>query len=146
MRCYLILLCVFLCSCINRQSTDFIIVSLENPFSKEPDSTISTPQAEEQKIINAILALPEIKEKASYITTTTHENRHLRLWITQSPTPETPFYIVHTGEETATNLITHAIFHVYPDVMHILYYDATTDTCLSLKEWRQQKNATEPEN
>lgn len=95
----------------------------------------------EDKIVDTIFKLPEIKERAKYIEVQTKGKRHLKVWVADTPNfPDQKYYWIKAGEDNGTNLVTHFNFYVYPDSMRIMCYDTQSDSELTLDEWRKIKN------
>ncbi|MDD3858752.1 MAG: hypothetical protein PHW83_01020 [Bacteroidales bacterium] len=93
----------------------------------------------EDKILNKVLALPEVKERADYIIKETNGERHLEVWIASTPKETGSYYLIKAGEDNGMSMVTHFDFYVYPKTMEIKYYDILTDSELSLAEWREEK-------
>lgn len=91
----------------------------------------------ENKIIDSLFQLKEIKERQKYIEEQTKGARHLKIWIAAEPDQTNKYYWIKAGEDNGTNLVTHFNFYVYPDSMRIMYYDVVDDKEISLKEWRE---------
>ena len=110
------------------------------------DSTTTTKKADdsnynetvEDKIIDTIFKLTEVKERAMYIEGKTKGKRHLKVWVVDTPnSPDQKYYWIKVGEDNGTNLVTHFDFYVYPDSMRIMYYDTQNDSELTLNKWRK---------
>ncbi len=93
----------------------------------------------EKSVIDTVLALPEVKERADYIEQETKGQRHLIVLIAAEPDSINNYYWVKAGEDNGDAFVTHFHFFVYPDSMRIMYYDPVEDAELSLEEWRRQK-------
>jgi hypothetical protein len=101
------------------------------------DSSIDNDDVE-NKIIDTIFKLTEVKERAKYIEEQTKGKRHLKIWVADSPhLPDQKYYWIKVGEDNGTNLVAHFNFYVYPDSMRIMYYDAQSDSELTLNQWRK---------
>lgn len=107
----------------------------EDPAQKE--STVTTNNIED-KILDTIFKLPEVKDRQQYIEQQTKGERHLKVWFSTEPTDADKFYSVNVGEDNGTNLVTHFNFQVYPDSMRIMYYDIPSDSLLTLQQWRNK--------
>ena len=107
---------------------------------KQTDSVTRKDDIEE-KVIDTIFKLTEVKQRASYIEQQTKGARHLKVWTESSPDlPERKFYWMKVGEDNGTNLVTHFNFYVYPNSMRIMYYDINDDKEMTLEAWRKQPN------
>lgn len=91
----------------------------------------------EDKIIDKIFELPEVKERAAYIKKETKGKRNLELWFAARPDENTPYYWVKAGEDNGMSLVTHFDFYVYPKTMTVKFYDVVENKVLSLAEWRR---------
>jgi hypothetical protein len=105
--------------------------------TKKADSSIDNEDTED-KIIDTIFKLTEVKERAKYIEEQTKGKRHLKIWVEGTPNlPDQKYYWIKAGEDNGTNLVTHFNFYVYPDSMRIMYYDTQSDSELTLNQWRK---------
>jgi len=92
----------------------------------------------ENKIVDTIFKLKEVKQRASYIKKVTKGKRHLSIFIEGEPSQENPYYWIKVWEDNGSNFVTHFHFFVYPNPFEIKFYDVVTDTAISLEEWRRQ--------
>jgi hypothetical protein len=91
----------------------------------------------EDKLLNLIYNLPEVKERANYVEKQTNGERHLNITIIQTPEePDDKSYWLKVGEDNGTNFVTHFTFSVNPDTFEVKYYDVINDTLVSLATWR----------
>lgn len=105
--------------------------------TKQKDSAVNNDGIEE-KIIDTIFKLTEVKERAKYIDQQTKGKRHLKVWIEDTPKlPDQKYFWIKVGEDNGTNLVTHFNFYVYPDSMRIMYYDIQADSAITLGKWRK---------
>jgi len=112
-------------------------ISNSTTSTKKADNSISNDDVEE-KIIDTIFKLTEVKERAKYIEKQTKGKRHLRVWVADTPNlPDQKYYWIKVGEDNGTSLVTHFDFYVYPDSMRIMYYDTPSDSELTLNKWRK---------
>jgi hypothetical protein len=102
----------------------------------EQDTSIEFSNLE-NKIIDTIFQLKEIKDRQKYIDRQTNGARHLQIWIADKPNLTNKYYWVKVGEDNGTNLVTHFNFDVYPDSMRIMFFDTQDDKEITLKEWRK---------
>jgi hypothetical protein len=102
------------------------------------DISASKPVKLEEKIIDTIFKLKEVKERAKYVEQQTRGERRLKVWVEDTPNlRDHKYYWIKVGEDNGTNLVTHFNFYVYPDSMRIMYYDITSDSVLTLNKWRK---------
>jgi hypothetical protein len=140
-----LLLCtLFACNQTSKQSDnskkiDTIVNSniLATLPTKQKDSTVNNNDIEE-KIIDTIFKLTEVKERAKYIDQQTKGKRHLKVWVEDTPKlPDQKYFWIKVGEDNGTNLVTHFNFYVYPGSMRIMYYDIQADSAITLDNWRK---------
>lgn len=91
----------------------------------------------DDKIIDKVFTLPEVKERAEYIKNETDGKRNLKIWIAARPDETDGYFWVKVGEDNGMSLVTHFDFYVYPETMEIFFYDVLTDSQMSLTEWRK---------
>lgn len=101
------------------------------------DSAVATKTTED-KILDTIFKLPEVKDRQQYIEQQTKGERHLKVWFSTEPTAADKFYSVNVGEDNGSNLVTHFQFKVYTDSMRIMYYDVPNDSLITLQQWRNK--------
>ena len=105
--------------------------------TKIVDSSINSDSVED-KIIDTIFKLREVKQEAKYIEKQTEGTRHLIVLIADTPHfPDKKYYWVRVSEDAGTHLATYFHFYVYPDSMRIMYYDVVNDREITLSEWRK---------
>jgi hypothetical protein len=93
----------------------------------------------EDKIMDTILFLPEVKNRDAYIRKKTNGKRHLATVIYLRPEKERPYYVVKAWEDNGYAFATHFNFYVYPQTMKIKYLDVMHDKAIDLKTWRKHK-------
>jgi len=122
---------------IAKIDTSKTVIINSTASTKKADSSINNEDIED-KIIDTIFKLTEVKERAKYIDEQTKGKRHLKIWVADTPNlPDQKYYWIKAGEDNGTNLVTHFNFYVYPDSMRIMYYDAQSDSVLTLNKWRK---------
>ena len=140
-----LLILVFLACNQATQSVEKVNVSKPVPDTSV-SSTLQTDNTNkdslfEQKIIDTILKLKEVKERSEYIEQQTNGDRHLLVWIVDTPhLPEQEYFWIKAGEDNGMSLVTHFDFYVYPGSMKILYYNIEKDSILTLEDWRKTKS------
>ncbi len=93
----------------------------------------------DEKIDSLILAIPEVKERAEYIEKQTMGERHLRIWIYQTPKDnKEKYYWVKVGENNDIEFVTHFNFFIYPDNLEIKYFDTVEDSIKNLDDFRKK--------
>jgi hypothetical protein len=93
----------------------------------------------EDRIIDTIIKLEEVKERGEYVKAQTNGRRHLQYSIWKNPSKTKPYYWVKVMEDNGVALVTHFNFYVYPKSMTIKYFDTVTNEVLDLKTWRKRK-------
>ncbi len=91
----------------------------------------------ENKILDTIMNLSEVKARAKYVRTKTNGKRKLQYTIWEKPAKQNPYYWVKVMEDNGTSYYTHFNFYVYPKSFAIQYYDVVNDTAITLLEWRK---------
>jgi hypothetical protein len=99
--------------------------------SKEDDSK------REDQIVNLIMNLEEVKQKAKEVETLSHGKRHLSSYIENSPTTTDPYYWVKVAEDNGDSYVTYYTFAVNSKTQSIKYYDVVNDSLVSLSQWRK---------
>ena len=116
--------------------------TIKNPKTPSINSTNQTDilvneNEIEEKIIDTIFKLPEVKKRAKYIDQQTKGKRNLKVWIEDTPDlTSQKYYWIKVGEDNGTILVTHFNFYVYPVSMRIMYYDINEDKEMTLDVWR----------
>lgn len=95
----------------------------------------------EEKILDTIFKLSEVRERANYVEKQTKGKRRLTAVIYESASQDVSYYWVKVWEDNGINYVTHFNFYVYPETFEIKYYDAVTDKAISLPEWRRELKA-----
>ena len=91
----------------------------------------------ENKIIDTIISLNEVKAEALYVLKQTKGRRHLQYSIWQKPTKRAPYFWVKVVEDNGSAYYTHFNFYVYPKTLEIKYLDTSTDKVIALETWRK---------
>ncbi len=92
----------------------------------------------EDKLINRVWQLQEVKALSDKIERESKGKRHLVGRISSEPSDDQEYYGVSISEDNGEALATYFEFRIYPD-NSIYYYDVVEDRELTLKEWRAQK-------
>jgi len=91
----------------------------------------------ENRILDTIFNLPEVKERAHYIEKETKGKRHLKVLIFQTPKENAEnAYWVKAGEDNETTFVSHFNFFVFLDNLQIRFFDTAKDTLINLDTWR----------
>ena len=93
----------------------------------------------EDKIMDKVLDIPEVKEEAKYVENKSNGKRHLSDVICQRPTKKEPYYQVKVWEDNGVSYATYFIFLVNPKTLSIKYYDTVNDTAVDLAYWRKHR-------
>jgi hypothetical protein len=119
---------------LKKAYVDSVAYAIDQHF-KTSDSLVKI----EKIIIDTIVKLKEVIDRAKYVQQQTKGKRHLLYTLWQKPTAELPYYWVKVLEDNGTNVHTHFDFYVRNMPFQILYYDAVKDTAIELATWRKQK-------
>ena len=93
----------------------------------------------ETLVTNIVFNLPEVQERAAYIEKQTNGERHLKVWISQTPQQaDSEYYQVNAGEDNGASLVTHFNFYIHKESFELKYYDVANDTLISIADWRKQ--------
>lgn len=91
----------------------------------------------EDRISNAIFAIPEVAAFSKAIETRSKGTSHLFMQGIEEPIDTDPnCYWIRVGEDNGEMLLTHFHFILYYDTMKIMYYDIAENKELTLEEWR----------
>ena len=123
-------------SSINNVDSLVSISKVPSSSKKNYDTTIQLSDFE-NKIVDTIFQLKEIKERQKYIKQQTKGSRNLQIWIADKPNLTNKYYYIQVGEDNRTNYVTHFNFYVYPDSMRIMFLDTKEDEEITLNEWRK---------
>ena len=93
----------------------------------------------ENKILEKVLKLPEVKKRSQYVEAVSKGQRHLGAVVYQTPTKESNFYWVKVWEDNDGSSVSHFNFFVNAQTLEIKYFDTINDTLLDLKTWRQRR-------
>jgi hypothetical protein len=101
-------------------------------------TSFAQSKATEDKILDTIFRLKEVKERADYVKKASQGKRHLGVVIYTKPSNEAPYYWVKACEDNGISYYTHFNFYVYPKPFAIKFIDTERDIVISLDEWREQ--------
>jgi hypothetical protein len=106
-------------------------------------SVAANPQGKstENKIIDTIFKLKEVKERSGYVEKESKMKRHLSVAIYAKPTKNEPYYWVKVWEDNGHSYTTHFNFYVYPKPFTIKFRDDVGGAAISLKDWRRRLRA-----
>lgn len=110
----------------------------KTPVKKQEKEVHVKVTNQENKLIDQVWKLPEVKEMADKVEKESKGKRHLVGRISSEPSDDQEYYGVSIAEDNGQALATYFEFRIYPD-NQIYYYDVVEDRELSLKEWRAQK-------
>jgi hypothetical protein len=94
----------------------------------------------ENRIIDTIAHLPEVKQRSAQLENSTDGKRHLQIAIYQKPNKSRKYYLVKVLEDNGSTFVTEFNFYVYPQTMAIKYLDTMTGKMLDLRTWRKRQN------
>ncbi len=115
-----------------------IIQLISAPSIFGQTSKTITYSKQENKIIDTIIKLKEVRDRAKYVLDQSKGKRHLQYGIWGKPANKEPYYWVKVMEDNGDTYYTHFNFYVYPKTMAIKYLDTKNDEVLDLKTWRER--------
>lgn len=121
-----------------QQEADGTKVAEPAPTSQPKKETHVELTGTEDRLIDEVWRLPEVKTLADKIERESKGKRHLVGRISSEPSNDQEYYGIAISEDNGEALATYYDFHIYPD-HSIYYYDVIEDRELTLKEWRAQK-------
>jgi len=95
----------------------------------------------EDKIIDRLYLLPEIKEKNRYIDSFTNHKRGIAFITMSKPNGKSDFYWIQAGFNGDVRFEPYYNFYVYYPKMKIEVLDPSTDKVYSLQEWRKRNRS-----
>ena len=121
-----------------------LILLAELPVHTQPVvskvSVVNDSSRIEEKVLDTIMNLKEVKERATYVIKQTKGRRHLLYTIWQKPTSKAPYYWVKVMEDNGLTYHTHFNFYIYSESFAIKFFDTTNDKLIDLKTWRKRKS------
>ena len=108
------------------------------PAAKSQKDTHVQLTSTEDKLIDRVWQLPEVKALSDKIAKESKGKRHLTGRISSMPSDDQEYYGISISEDNGEAMATYFEFRVYPD-NSIYYYDVVEDKEWTLKEWRAQK-------
>jgi hypothetical protein len=91
----------------------------------------------EDKILDTVLSLPEVKKEANKVEQLSHNKRHLSDVIYQRSEKSFNYYWVKVWEDNGDAYVTYFHFYVNPKTLEIKFYDVVNDKLVDLKIWRK---------
>lgn len=108
----------------------------DTPVEDEASHEAKPNASAEDKIMQLVLDLPEIRKMDEKIRKKTDGKRGLQAMVSNRPSDDEEYYTVSVAEDNGESLATYYTFHVYPDYS-MMYYDVISDSEMTLKEWRK---------
>ena len=96
---------------------------------------------EEDRAVNMVMNLPEVKQASQEIEKGSNGKHHLAVYVDTPPTNTDPNYWVKVAEDNGGSLVTDYMFTVDGKTHQIKYYDTAQDTLVTLDQWRKTKTA-----
>src|SRR5688500_7611063 len=97
-----------------------LIISISTA-AKSQNQEVQSNSKLEDKVIDTIASLKEVKDRAAYVKKETQGKRNLSFMIAGEPSKETPYYWVKVMEDNGGAYHTHFNFYVHSKTMWILY-------------------------
>jgi hypothetical protein len=92
----------------------------------------------ENKILEKLLNLPEVKAAGRFIDSLSHRHHGISMRIVQRPARSKKYYIIDAGYSNGERFENYYNFYVWPDKMIIKIVDSYTSQLLTLAEWRKK--------
>jgi hypothetical protein len=118
------------------------LCSLTADAQKSLDKNNRKDSIKIDKILDRVLALPEVKAECKYVETESKGTRHLAVAMYATPTKNRKYYWVKAWEDNGMNDVSHFNFFVDGKNQAIKYLDTVNDTLLELKAWRHIKRTS----
>lgn len=93
----------------------------------------------EQKILDKVEKLPEVKKLELYIDSISNHKRGVSMMIISKPNKEQKYYHIQVGYNGSDRFVVYFNFYVFTKDFEIKYYDAINDSVLSIEEWRKER-------
>jgi hypothetical protein len=123
--------------------TFFIVMSLTYTLigSGQKPKSHSNDDIQEDKIIDRLYLLPEIKEKNRYIDSFTNHKHGIAFITMKKPNSKSDYYWIQAGYNSDIRFEPYYNFYVYYPKMKIEVLDPSTDKVYSLKDWRKRNSS-----
>jgi len=92
----------------------------------------------EDKIVDTIFRLREVKSMSAKIKRETNGKHHLLVYVDGRPSKEVSYYKIKVWEDNGHTDVTIFEFLVYTNPFEIKYYDSANDSAISLAKWRKR--------
>jgi hypothetical protein len=93
----------------------------------------------EERILDTVMNIPEVKEEAKYVETESHGKRHLSLFINLKPSKTFRYYWIKVWEDNGYSFVTHFHFYVDPKTLSIKFLDTSTNNAIDLNVWQKSR-------
>ena len=115
--------------------------SIKSTSADTAQKEVPSDTSDEEKAINLVMDLPEVKDQANIIETESKGKHHLAAMILETPEENGQgYYFVKVSEDNEQSLVGIYSFYVYLPSEEIKFYDPIEDNVISLEEWRKQRN------
>lgn len=98
-----------------------------------------TDTAIENKILDKLFNLPEVKISSRFIDSLTNHRHGISMRIIQRPNGLKKYYIIDAGYNSSERFENYYNFYVWPDRMIVKVVDSYTGRLLTLTEWRKKR-------
>jgi len=112
----------------------FLILVLGIPAICTSQVKVIHATKEDDKIMDLVLMLPEVRNADNYVRRGTKDKRHLFTYVKSEPSNDNNFYEVVVAEDNGYAYHTHFIFLVNAKTYAVLYQDNVTDKLIPLKQ------------
>ncbi len=118
-----------------------LLLAVSNIYT-QTNQKLTQEKIVENKILDTVLSLPEVKSSAAYIEKRTKGKRHLASVIYRKPGNNQPYYWVKVWEDNGYSYVSWYNFYVYPKTFLIKYLDTAKDKAIDLATWRKRQPHT----
>jgi hypothetical protein len=101
--------------------------------------SVAGQQGIEDRVLDRIKHLPEVKERAEYVKVHSNNERHLQYTIFQKPTKQNKYYWVKVLEDNGEMYHAQFNFYVNGKTLAIKYFDPQLDTVIDYKVWKKMR-------
>ncbi|RNL51811.1 hypothetical protein [Pedobacter jejuensis] len=115
-------------------------ISLNSEISPVVAQELIAHSAEEKKVLELVVALPEVKQRAREIKALSHGKVQITLMVSAAPDLSIPFYQINVNDNSPT-YNNYYQFAVDPKTYKIYYFDAKANRQYSLEEWRKKRKS-----
>src|ERR1043165_4065071 len=117
----------------------FAFISLSLSLSGYSQAKGKSTSKLEEKILDTIWKLPEVKQEEKLVRKLSKNKRHLSVSIFELPSDKSEDYWIKVCEDNGIMCATSFDFYVNPVALTIKFYDPVRDKLYDLKSWRKKR-------